>query len=165
MKYHWGEKNENHLNIYTACTMPAGWKKIKISKEGWDFSSPSQLSIYCLSASYTFTLYYLICKNRHGPLKFFLHLLFSEMLSFVRRCWKDTVGRRCGSWFCSAPLSLPPAPVWHLSYNSFVEECLQVGISPWTSFPGTPRGMGFQQILEGGFSASLPACYNCSAIQ
>lgn len=78
--------------------------------------------------------------------------------------------RHCGKkvWFLvlrRSPLPAPPppsgpaapAPVQHLSCNSFVEEYLQLGISPWTAFPGTPRGVGFQQFLEGGFSASLPA--------
>lgn len=39
--------------------------------------------------------------------------------------------------------------------SGFVVGCLQSSISPWTAFPGIPKGMtGFQQLLEGRFLAS-----------
>lgn len=137
--------------MHNACLTKENQRSVK---KGGIFSAPWQLSIYCLSASYKFTLYYLIWKNRHGPLKFFFHLLFSKMLSFVRRCWKDTVGGRCGSWFCgvSPPPPLPPLPaLLHLSStylpcNSFANWCVK---SAWLCRPERGRHEEFPLYIRG----------------
>lgn len=156
------KRKPTKYHIDTSCAIV--WlkkEKSKICEEGWvGLFSLCVTVTNLLPLSYKFILYYLICKNGAGPLKFFFtcYLAWCYVLSAkdAEKTWKEVAvvsdsavlpyqapSVRNLSTTCRGPVCSGVPPVRHL---------------PSTAVPGTKKS-GFSGILECGLLASPTTLY------